>query len=79
MKSGNLKFLEISGPLQVCNGTALPFYFYQNLINAKTEHKVSANEPVSSGKTLRAKHKVLSAKVVSERLGSYALYNDSGT
>jgi len=24
-KSGNLNFLEPSGPLQVCNGTALPF------------------------------------------------------
>ena len=26
MKSGNLNFLEPSGPLQTCNGTALPFY-----------------------------------------------------
>ena len=25
MKSGNLNFLEPSGPFQVCNGTALPF------------------------------------------------------
>jgi len=25
MKSGNLKFLEPSGPLQACNGTAVPF------------------------------------------------------
>jgi len=25
MKSGNLHFLEPSGPLQACNGTALPF------------------------------------------------------
>jgi len=24
MKSGNFKFLEPSGPLQACNGTALP-------------------------------------------------------
>ena len=24
-KSGNLNFLEPSGPLQACNGTALPF------------------------------------------------------
>jgi len=24
MKSGNLNFLEVSGPLQACNGTALP-------------------------------------------------------
>ena len=27
MKSGNLNFLEPSGPLQACNGTALPFTF----------------------------------------------------
>jgi len=25
MKSGNLNFLEPSGPLQACNGAALPF------------------------------------------------------
>ena len=27
MKSGNLNFLEPSGPLQVCNGTALPLQY----------------------------------------------------
>jgi len=27
MKSGNLKFLEPSGSLQACNGTALPLLF----------------------------------------------------
>ena len=26
MKSGNLNFLEPSGPVQACNGTASPFY-----------------------------------------------------
>ena len=26
MKSGNLNFLEPSGPLQACNETDLPFY-----------------------------------------------------
>jgi hypothetical protein len=26
MKSGNLNFLELSGPLQACNGTALPAF-----------------------------------------------------
>jgi len=25
VKSGNLNFLEPSGPIQACNGTALPF------------------------------------------------------
>jgi len=28
MKSGNFNFLEPSGPLQTCNGTALPFFLY---------------------------------------------------
>jgi len=28
MKSGNLNFLEPSGPLQACNGTALPFLIF---------------------------------------------------
>ena len=27
MKSGNLNIMEPSGPLQACNGTALPFTF----------------------------------------------------
>jgi len=27
-KSGNLNFLETSGPLQACNGTDLPFTHY---------------------------------------------------
>jgi len=27
MKSWNLNFLEPSGPLQACNGTALPFLY----------------------------------------------------
>jgi len=29
MKSGNLNFLEPSGPLQACNGTALPLPLYK--------------------------------------------------
>jgi len=29
MKSGNLNFLENSGSLQACNGTALAFYIIQ--------------------------------------------------
>ena len=28
MKSGDLNFLEPSGSLQACNGTALPYYYY---------------------------------------------------
>jgi len=27
MKSGNLNFLELSGPLQACNGTDLPSFY----------------------------------------------------
>ena len=29
MKSGNINFLEPSGPLQACNGTALPFNYFE--------------------------------------------------
>jgi hypothetical protein len=29
MKSGNLNFLEHSGPLQACNGTALAVYIME--------------------------------------------------
>ena len=29
-KSGKLNFLEPSGPVQACNGTALPFYLGYN-------------------------------------------------
>ena len=40
MKSGNLNFLEPSGPLQVCNGTALPLLHLQGwLINHFTMKK----------------------------------------
>ena len=30
IKSGNLNFLEPSGPLQACNGTVLPIFFNNN-------------------------------------------------
>jgi len=32
MKSGNLNVLEPSGPLQACNGTALPFILYYECV-----------------------------------------------
>src|SRR5215469_16328730 len=39
MKSGNLNFLEPSGPLQTCNGTALPLPLpFIKLIFCKTVH-----------------------------------------
>ena len=31
MKSGNLNFLESSGPVQACNGTALPLYVHYKI------------------------------------------------
>ena len=34
MKSGNLNFLEPSGPLQACKGTALPFFTIQYIYRA---------------------------------------------
>jgi len=43
-KSGNLNFLEPSGPVQACNGTALPFYtsllcFSPNKGHLRAKHK----------------------------------------
>ena len=32
-KSGKLNFLEPSGPVQACNGTALPFKKHNNLLS----------------------------------------------
>jgi hypothetical protein len=40
MKSGNLNFLEPSGPLQACNGTALPFFYFFYLHSIVTWFKV---------------------------------------
>jgi len=38
-KSGNLNFLEPSGPVQACNGTALPFH-----VNKKYSREITQNE-----------------------------------
>ena len=38
-KSGNLNFLEPSGPLQACNGTALPFFILRHT-GHRTQHSV---------------------------------------
>ena len=35
MKSGNLNFLEHSGPLQACNGASLPFTSYRHMTSIK--------------------------------------------
>ena len=41
-KSGNLNFLETSGPLQACNGIALPLPFYQEQAYPSGLYSVSA-------------------------------------
>jgi hypothetical protein len=46
MKCGNLNFLEPSGPLQACNGTALPFTF-----TLRHEHGQKISENRIAGKT----------------------------
>ena len=47
MKYGNLNFLESSGPLQACNGTALPSYTYIYILifkflDSRLEEKIIA-------------------------------------
>jgi hypothetical protein len=51
MKSGNRNFLEHSGPLQACNGTALPLpYTLSNCIcNSLSFASISMNESKTSG------------------------------
>ena len=43
---GNLKFLETSGPVQACNGTALPFYhncYPISLTNLESKERFKCN------------------------------------
>ena len=54
MKSGNLNFLEPSGPLQACNGTALPF-----------THNTGLNgQSVCGGRPLKCPHTVCKCMVI---------------
>jgi len=39
-KSRSLNFLEPSGPVQACNGTALPLDRYTHLQNATTSNRI---------------------------------------
>ena len=58
MKSGNLNFLEPSGPLQACNGTDLPLFHRKKLYlpnirqlnNARSKEKKLEDVP-SEGET----------------------------
>ena len=49
MKSGNFNFLEPSGQLQACNGTALPLPFTYTYFNVKKLEKAKALEYVLAG------------------------------
>jgi hypothetical protein len=49
MKSGNLNFLEPSGPLQACNGTALPFLNLVVFLSAYPENMEISFVPLSQG------------------------------
>jgi hypothetical protein len=51
MKSGNLNFLEPSGPLQVCNGTALSFTYTSFIV------KESGLQSVILSKYITARHR----------------------
>ena len=52
MKSGNLNFLELSGPLQTCDGTDLPFTFYRFILVAWQTY--NDNTSFSSNNHVRA-------------------------
>jgi len=50
MKSGNLKFLETSGPLQACNGTALPLPLLLHIVGF-TQKSIYHKEGRGLGRT----------------------------
>jgi len=59
MKSGNLNFLEPSGPLQACNGTALPLPLFERpmvfaweLPNAALTAQTTSHPPRKEGVSL---------------------------
>ena len=47
MKSGNLNFLEPSGALQACNGTALYSNNVEKIVYIQEECEVQQNDQVS--------------------------------
>jgi len=49
MKSGNLNFLEPSGPLQACSGTALPidYVLHGNVYHDGNEHLALRKQIIS--------------------------------
>jgi len=47
MKSGNINFLEPSGPLQACNGTALHFTYAGNTESALKKGSEFKNQNIS--------------------------------
>ena len=53
MKSGNLNFLEPSGPFQACNGAALPFTLLIRLVTLPTELTAAVHYLHSKQTTLR--------------------------
>ena len=62
MKSGNLNFLEPSGPLQACNGTALPFIYINNIlyiVSIPTRFKASASSSGSLNLALYYSYKII--------------------
>jgi hypothetical protein len=60
MKSGNPKFLASSGPLQACNGTALPFY---GLITGPEESyrlwRVFCDQETSKNEKVKARYRAV--------------------
>jgi hypothetical protein len=74
MKSGNLNFLEPSGPLQACKGTALPFVSEMSAHICKTTSHHIPEEGVfmvTSGRTSNLtcmKQSTTSVSVIAVRL-----------
>jgi hypothetical protein len=75
MKSGNLNFLEPSGPLRACNGTALPLHIIKSVYCEKNKKYVRTqcgqNADLSNVRILRQMMRII-ANVNCALLGYYA-------
>ena len=72
-ESGNLNFLEPSGPLRACNGTALPFLAVQGVYPIFIVNKCTACE--GSHLTLYPRYKIYVGYICIEFENNYDCFN----
>ena len=66
-KSGNLNFLELSGPVQACNGTALPLQSTSYTFNSSTKGLKNLTVPPCTKESILSSATVRSANLIYPR------------